>query len=149
MSWQYKQQWEEHNWFPFKSQQFQDNWFLPNVRFLILLTVFELLPKTSNFTICSIFSNSGHDGLCQIIYFPHIVRYNQKLSNHISWSIDTSLAHLTGSGELLPSLGVRRTSYSAHFCNLNLTFISYSFWNIRRKVLKFDKFDEKRAITPR
>ena len=35
------------------------------------------------------------------------------------------------------------------FCNLKLTFISYSFWNIRRKVLKFYKFDEKRAITPR
>jgi hypothetical protein len=33
--------------------------------------------------------------------------------------------------------------------NLKLTFISYSFWNIRRKVLKFYKFDEKRAITPR
>jgi hypothetical protein len=30
------------------------------VRFLILLTVFELLPKTCNFTICTIFSNSGH-----------------------------------------------------------------------------------------
>ena len=32
--------------------------------FLILLTVFELLPKTCNFTICSIFSNSGHVGWC-------------------------------------------------------------------------------------
>ena len=31
-------------------------------RFLILLTVFELLPKTCNFTICSIISNSGHVG---------------------------------------------------------------------------------------
>jgi hypothetical protein len=30
------------------------------VRFLILLTVFELLSKTCNFTICSIFSNSDH-----------------------------------------------------------------------------------------
>jgi hypothetical protein len=30
--------------------------FLTHVRFLILLTVFELLPKTCNFTICSIFS---------------------------------------------------------------------------------------------
>jgi hypothetical protein len=30
------------------------------VRFLILLTVFELLPKTCNFTLCSIFSNSSH-----------------------------------------------------------------------------------------
>ena len=38
--------------------------FLPHVRFLILLTVFELLPKTCNFTIYSIFSNSGHVGWC-------------------------------------------------------------------------------------
>ena len=38
--------------------------FLPHVRFLILLTVFELLPKTCNFTICSIFSNSSHVGWC-------------------------------------------------------------------------------------
>ena len=38
--------------------------FLPHLRFLILLTVFELLPKTCNFTICSIFSNSGHVGWC-------------------------------------------------------------------------------------
>jgi hypothetical protein len=30
----------------------------------LLLTVFELLPKTCNFTICSIFSNSGHVGWC-------------------------------------------------------------------------------------
>jgi hypothetical protein len=39
-------------------------WFLSQFRFLILLTVFELLPKTFNFTICSIFSNSGHVGWC-------------------------------------------------------------------------------------
>ena len=38
--------------------------FLLHVRFLILLTVFELLPKICNFTICSIFSNSGHVGWC-------------------------------------------------------------------------------------
>ena len=38
--------------------------FLPHVRFLILLTVFELLPKTCNFTICSIFNNNGHVGWC-------------------------------------------------------------------------------------
>jgi hypothetical protein len=42
-----------------------------------------------------------------------------------------------------------RSWYAAHFCNLKLTFISYSFWNIRQKALKFYKFDEKRAITPR
>jgi hypothetical protein len=44
-------------------------------------------------------------------------------------------------------VGISR--HAAHFCNLNLTPISYSFWNTRRKVLKFKKFDEKRAITPR
>jgi hypothetical protein len=32
--------------------------------FFILLTVFELFPKTCDFTICSIFSNSGHVGWC-------------------------------------------------------------------------------------
>ena len=36
-----------------------------------------------------------------------------------------------------------------HVCNSNLSSISYSFWNKKRKVLKFWKFDEKRAITPR
>ena len=45
---------------------------------------------------------------------------------------------------------VCRAWHAAHFCNLNLTFISYSFLNIRRKVLKTKKLnDEKRAITPR
>ena len=38
--------------------------FWPHVRFLTLLTVFELLPKTCNFTICSIFRNSGHICWC-------------------------------------------------------------------------------------
>ena len=37
--------------------------FIP-CQIFILLTVFELLPKTCNFTICSIFSNSGHVGWC-------------------------------------------------------------------------------------
>ncbi len=45
---------------------------------------------------------------------------------------------------------VGRSWHAANFCNLNLTFISYSFWNIRWKVLIFFyKFDEKRARTPR
>jgi hypothetical protein len=43
-----------------------------------------------------------------------------------------------------------RSWHAEHFCNLNLTFISYSFWNIRRKVLFFFyKFDDKRARTPK
>jgi hypothetical protein len=42
-----------------------------------------------------------------------------------------------------------RSWHAEHFCSLNFPSISYSFWDIRRKVLKFYKFDEKRAITPR
>ena len=42
---------------------------------------------------------------------------------------------------------VGRSWHAAHFCNLNLTCISYSFWNKGRKVLKLWKFDEKREIT--
>jgi hypothetical protein len=44
---------------------------------------------------------------------------------------------------------VCRSWHAEHFCNLNLTSISYRFWNKGRKVLKFRKFDEKRAITPK
>jgi hypothetical protein len=40
---------------------------------------------------------------------------------------------------------VGRSCHAAHFCNFNLTSISYSFWNIRRKVLKILKFDEKKG----
>jgi hypothetical protein len=39
-----------------------------------------------------------------------------------------------------------RSWHVAHFCNIHLTSISYCCWNIRRKVLKCWKFDEKREI---
>jgi hypothetical protein len=42
-----------------------------------------------------------------------------------------------------------RPWHAEHFCSLNLTLISYSFWNKEWKVLKFWKFDEKREITPK
>ena len=52
--------------------------------------------------------------------------------------------------DFLQNCRVGRSWHAANFCNLNLTFISYSFWNIRWKVLNFFyKFDEKRARTPR
>jgi hypothetical protein len=59
------------------------------VRFLILLTVFELLPKTCNFTICSIFSNSGHVGWCMaspdtILKLDTLVMIQTKFGFH--WS---------------------------------------------------------------
>jgi hypothetical protein len=43
---------------------------------------------------------------------------------------------------------VGRSWHTAHDCCLNLTSISYSFWNNGQKELKFRKFDEKRGITP-
>jgi hypothetical protein len=69
--------------------------FLPHVRFLILLTVFELLSKTCNFTICSIFSNSGHVGWCTassdtILKLDTLVMIQTKFGFH--WS-STSLYH--------------------------------------------------------
>jgi hypothetical protein len=36
-----------------------------------------------------------------------------------------------------------------HIFAIKLNIYLYTFWNIRRTVLKFYKFDEKRAITPR
>jgi hypothetical protein len=44
---------------------------------------------------------------------------------------------------------VGRSWQAEHVCSLNLTSISYSFWNKGRKVLKFLNFDEKRATTPK
>ena len=44
---------------------------------------------------------------------------------------------------------VGRSWHAEHVCSLNLTFISNSFWNKGRKVLKCWKFDEKREITPK
>ena len=35
----------------------------------------------------------------------------------------------------------QRSWQAAHFCNLNLTSISYSFWNISGTVLKLKKND--------
>ena len=58
--------------------------------FLILLTVFELLPKTCNFTICSMFSNSGHVGWCTaspdtILKLDTLVIIQTKFGFH--WSV--------------------------------------------------------------
>jgi hypothetical protein len=50
---------------------------------------------------------------------------------------------------LLQNGMVGRSWHAEHVCSLNLTFISNSFWNKGRKVLKCWKFDEKREITPK
>ena len=56
-----------------------------------------------------------------------------------------AIAH---TGEL-KIVSVGRSWQAEHVCSLNLTSISYSFWNKGWKVLKFSNFDEKRAITPK
>jgi hypothetical protein len=53
-----------------------------------------------------------------------------------------------GYSDLLKNCKVGRSWHVEHVCSLNLTSISYSFWNKGQNVLKFWKFDEKRAITP-
>jgi hypothetical protein len=52
-----------------------------------------------------------------------------------------------GYSDLLKNCRVGRSWHAEHVCSLNLTSIFYSFWNEGQKVLKFRKFDEKRAIT--
>jgi hypothetical protein len=52
--------------------------------------------------------------------------------------------------DLFQNCTVCRSLHALFVSNLNLTFISYSFLNVRRKVLKLKKKnDEKRAITPK
>ena len=46
---------------------------------------------------------------------------------------------------MLQNHRVGRSWHAAHVCSLNLTSISYSFWNKGRKVLKFWKFDGKKG----
>ena len=82
--------------------------FLPHVRFFILLTVFELLPKTCNFTICSIFSNSGHVGWCTA-------------------STDTILQ--------LDTLVMIQTKFGFHWSS---TFRGEDFWKSLRRTTDYD-----------
>ena len=54
-----------------------------------IINVFELLPKTCNFTICSIFINSGHVGWCTaspdtILKLDTLVMIQTKFGFHLS-----------------------------------------------------------------
>jgi hypothetical protein len=96
--------------------------FIP-VRFLILLTVFELLPKTCNFPICSIFGNSSHVGWCTpspdtILKLDTLVMIQTKVGFH--WSC-------TFRGEdFLKSL--RRTTTTDAFGSGELKSIQFWFY---------------------
>ena len=46
---------------------------------------------------------------------------------------------------IIKNCSVGRSWQAEHVCSLNLTSISYSFWNKGRKVLKFWKFDGKKG----
>jgi hypothetical protein len=59
------------------------------------------------------------------------------------------IPHFNGLQDLLQNCMVDRSWHAEHVCSLNLTFISNSFWNKGRKVLKCWKFDEKMEITPK
>ena len=48
-----------------------------------------------------------------------------------------------GYWDLLKNCRVGRSRHGAHFCNLNLTSISYSFLNKGRKVLTFENLMKK------
>jgi hypothetical protein len=50
-----------------------------------------------------------------------------------------------GYSDILQNCRVGRCWYTEHVCCLNLTSISYSFWNKGWKVLTFCKFDEKKG----
>jgi len=50
-----------------------------------------------------------------------------------------------GDGIYLKNAGYVDLDMLHIFCNLNLTSISYNFWNKGRKVIKFWKFDEKKG----
>ncbi len=91
--------------------------FLSHVRFLILLTVFELLPKTCNFTICSIFSNSGYVGWC-------------------TTSPDTILK--------LETLVMIQTKFGFHWAS---TFRGEDFWKSLRRTTDDDDGRQVMAIT--
>jgi hypothetical protein len=49
----------------------------------------------------------------------------------------------------LPTLQFWSKSHYPFWQIMQITSVSYSFWNKGQKVLKFWKFDEKREITPK
>jgi hypothetical protein len=92
----------------------------------------------------------GHVSYCQ--HLASVVRRKRFQKSSPLKVLDQWKPHLVwiitrvSSCKIVQNCRVGRSWYAAHICNLKLTFISYSFWYIRRKVLKFYKFDEKRAI---
>jgi hypothetical protein len=82
-------------------------------------------------------------------YFPffikssstfHILIFSSETTGPIAtklWGNGPWMAPFQNCVDLLQNCRVGRSWHAAHFCNLNLTFISYSVWYIRRKVLKF------------
>jgi hypothetical protein len=54
-----------------------------------------------------------------------------------------------GNQDLLKHCRVGRSWHTEHVWCLYLTSISYRFWNKGQKLLKFRKFDAKRATTPK
>ena len=110
--------------------------------------------------LCSIYRHGGHDGWLtgssDITFKGNPLRMIQATFG-LNWPSgfrgeDFWKSLQTDDGRQVMAIahtGVGRSWQAEHVCNLNLTPISYSFWNTRRKVLRFKKKnDEKRVITP-
>jgi hypothetical protein len=95
--------------------------FFSHVRFLILLMVFELLPKTCNFTICSIFSNSGPWRPSSSVVRRKLFKKSSLLKvldqwkPNLVWIITRVSSFKIVSGDAVPQPTWTRKSTSLHF----------------------------------
>jgi hypothetical protein len=110
---------------------------------VLLISVFDCLWDMTEITKILPILNSSTSFLIDISFFGFAAciwcRQEKNTFNCGTASVQSKLQNCR----------VGRPWHAEHVCSLNLTSISYSYRNIRRKTLKFWKFDGKRAITPR
>jgi hypothetical protein len=100
-------------------------------------------------TICSIRTKFWLNSHWMVLFQKCVWRFDPSIKFFFTCNLEVNLiTHLDGSSDLLQHCRVGRSWHPEHFCSLNLTFISYSFWNKGRKVLKCWKSYEQREITP-
>jgi hypothetical protein len=85
------------------------------------------------------------------IYLPCNLEVNSIIYFGVITLFSSIFQHFNTFRPLFQKLLEINVKFKLQTCSacLNLTSISYSCWNIRRKVLKCWKFDEKRQITPK
>jgi hypothetical protein len=92
---------------------------------------FEVNPIT-HFGVLSLFSSN----------FQHFNTFRPLFQKLLEINVKFTLLQ-NGLRDLLQNCLGGRSWHVEHVCSVNLTFISNSFWNKGRKVLKCWKFDEK------